>query len=33
MRCKLLFRHDVRDLNPSNEGETLRSMMPFRMNR
>ena len=26
MRCKLLFRHDVRDLNPSNEGETLRAM-------
>jgi hypothetical protein len=29
VRCKLLFRHDVRDLNPSNEGETLRAM-PFR---
>ena len=30
VRCKLLFRHDVRDLNPSNKGEALRSMMPSR---
>jgi hypothetical protein len=29
---QLLFRHKVRDLNPSNKGETRRSM-PFRMNR
>jgi hypothetical protein len=28
----LLFRHKICDLNPSNEGETRRSM-PFRMNR
>jgi hypothetical protein len=29
---QLLFRQKVRDLNPGNKGETLRSM-PFRVNR
>jgi hypothetical protein len=29
---QLLFRHKLRDLNPSNKGEARRSM-PFRMNR
>lgn len=32
MRCQLLRRHNVRDLNSSNELETLRAM-PFKINR
>jgi hypothetical protein len=32
VRSQLLFRHDIYDLNPGNEVETLRAM-PFGMNR
>jgi hypothetical protein len=32
MRCQLLLRHNVRDLNSGNELETLRAM-PFKINR
>jgi hypothetical protein len=32
VRSQLLFGHDIYDLNPGNEGETLRAM-PFGMNR
>jgi hypothetical protein len=32
MRCKLLLRYNIRDLNPGDEKETLRAM-PFSGNR